>query len=877
MKKLLIIYIVNILFIPYLILSQPIFNDSLNAGLINNSNTFSLNDKMITYKPGNSKDIDTVIKYSSKKMVKMYLKNKIMNLEGDAKIDYVRQKIESEKIVINFEKSEMISLGIKDSSNKITGFPKFTDNGETYVGEKIIYNFKTKQGTITLGETELSEGYYFGEKIKRVSEDELFVKEGRYTTCDAPHPHYYFGSPKMKVKAKDKVFLDPIIFYVEDMPIFIIPFGLYFPNKSGRQSGLMIPSFFFSNFRGVVLQDLGYYFALSDYYDTQFKIDFFSKGGFTFKNQTRWKLLDVFDGNLDLEYGKTRLSPKSDYTTNYNLSLRHNHTINPQTRIDANVSFRSQDFNRNTEFTNYNERLQQNISSRASFSKSFDNGSSISIAFNREQDIITDENRTTFPSISLTLPQIQPLKFFTKPDSWIPQWLRDLRFSYSGTGTYYAENVLDRASNDSNFVHNFRSSISHNPSISISPKFGYFNVTPFINFKANNYFRRSTKFYDLEDSTIKTEYEKGFFTEYNYSLGTNVSTRLFGIFEPDLFNIKAFRHTFQPTIGYSYTPDLSANNNDFYGKYFNPNDSQWVEYSRFESDGGGFASKRITQIINYSILNSFEAKIFQGDTLEDKNIELLRWNISGNYDLTKDSLKFSDIAMDMKIPTLNALNLNTRAIFTLYDDAPTYDKTNATYSGPRTYINKFLILNGKGLMRLKSFSIDLAFNFSNDGFQTNESFGNDNITQKESTDSTDEGLGSRFKQRYEYSETSFDFWGVSSPGYQPLNIPWSISISMGFDYNEIYTGQINRKFDMNARLNFDLTQTWHFTVNANYDITNNDLTSGTISIIKDLHCWQLSFNWWPIGFNSGFYLNFGIKAPSLRDLKIEKRDNPLLR
>jgi len=62
-----------------------------------------------------------------------------------------------------------------------------------------------------------------------------------------------------------------------------------------------------------------------------------------------------------------------------------------------------------------------------------------------------------------------------------------------------------------------------------------------------------------------------------------------------------------------------------------------------------------------------------------------------------------------------------------------------------------------------------------------------------------------------------------------------------------------------------------------YDFIRSSLTVPSINLIKDLHCWELIFNWIPTGGNAGFYLKIGIKSSQLQDLKFEKQNNPLLR
>ncbi|MBI5326054.1 MAG: LPS-assembly protein LptD [Ignavibacteriae bacterium] len=810
----------------------------------------SSNTEIGKSKPG----IDSIVIYSAKDSVRFTVGNKMMRLKGDAKIKLKAQSLESEIIEMNFGNSNLKAEGTRDSNRKVKGYPKFTDQGEFFVGEKMSYNFQNKQGTISFGETEISNGFYFGEKIKRVSENELFVRNGCYTTCDEPHPHFYIGSPEMKVIANEKVYMDPIIFYVEDMPLFIVPVGLFFPSRGGRQSGLIIPSFFFSKDRGVVLQDLGLYLALSDYYDTQFKVDYYSKGGYLLKNQTRWKLLDNFEGSLDADYGKIRLKPDDEYNINYKFVFTHNQTLTPQSNIVANMSFMSPDFNRNTSM-NYQDRLIQNINSNASYSQNFDNGMMFSLSFNRDQNIITGEYQQTFPQVSWSVPSWKPFKSIAPSGNW----LGDISIKYGVSGKYYQDKVIQYDSafvdstqqykQDTTIIFNTKSSINHNPSISISPKLGYFTITPSFNIRANNYFKRLTRTYDSTDSSTNDTFENGFFTEYNYNFGISAQTRLYGIVKPEIFGLKALRHTFQPTFSFSYTPNLSNPSFGFYDSYYNTSTKKYVQYSRYEVDGGGIASKSLSRSLGFEFLNNFDAKIASKDTNPDQNVSFFVWKINGSYNMAADSLRFSDINMNFRIPDLKFITLNADAGFTVYDEARTYNQTTGELTNNYAPINKFLIENGKGLMRLKRLGLTLSTAFSSEGISTGYQ-GEEPEVQQTPKDSI--GLGDRFRRRLEYTDSTFDNFGDNTPGYSSFRIPWQLSFNLRFDYNNPTLNTFSKTLNLSTNLSFKLTDTWDFKGTAQYDFINKKLLAPNLSIVKDLHCWELSFSWTP---NFGYYLH----------------------
>ncbi len=799
--------------------------------------------------------IDEIIKLNARDSIRFEINRKFLRLSGKSKVEYKNQKLESEIIEFYLDNSLLVAQGMRNAYGQLFGYPIFTDNKETYFGEKISYNFRTKQGTITLGETQIGEGYYFGQKLKKVDEDEFFVEGGCYTTCNAPHPHYYFGSPRMKVIPGDKVFVDPLIFYVEDLPIFILPIGLYFPNRSGRQSGLIVPSFFFSQRRGVTIENLGLYLALSDYYDTRFSANFYSKGGVLVKNFTQWKYRNELEGSLDVSYGRVRMTVDEPYQQTWGLQVRHNHRLNPFESYNAEVSFYSKDFFRQTS-TDLLVRQTLDLNSRASYNRTFENGSSVSLGYFRSQNIVTQEY-TESPTLQYSIPQFNPFSFSNN------SFLRGITLQYSFGANYSKSKRL----RDTTFLFSHSSKLSHNPVLNFPlPKLGYFNLTPFFSFSLNNYFRKITKVFDPTDSTVRETITNGFFGEYNYRLGLNLSTKLYGIVKPKLFGINALRHTLSPSLQYSYSPDLSAEKFGFYGKYFDLKQNREVIYSRYELDGGGIASKTLTQQISFNIQNQFSAKVFVSDTSDDKTVDFLNFSVSGYYNFAADSLRLSDLSFSVYTPSIPKLNVNANFVITPYDEDPILDAEGRPTSSFRK-VNRFLLSEGKGFGRLTSFSLNLSTNFGGGEFPKTFASTEDN------PDSL--SLGERFSLRTANAPEDFDFWGDKTFGNQPFNARWNLSLDASYRYHSPTRNQRTSTLEIGFTLGLQLTKTWTINLSGQIDAIKKQILSPIVRINKDLHCWDLTFIWYPTGFNQGYYFRFGIKSSVLKDLKIEKRSSPI--
>ncbi len=814
-----------------------------------------------------SGSVDTAIVYYARDSVSYSIKERKLRLVGDARVTYHDQQLEAAVIEIYFDSSLMVATSTRDATGRVSGVPKFTDKGESFYGERLVYNFRTRRGTITMGETMVDDGYYFGEKIKRIDENTLFIKDGCFTTCDHPHPHYYFKSPTMKVIANERVFVDPLVMYVEDIPVFAYPFGLFLENKRGRRSGLVIPRFFFSGApgsfgRGIVFERLGYYWAVSDYFDTQFLTDFSTKGGFTLYNTSKYVVRDELSTDLSLSYGRSRFSTEDELETNWKVDARHDHTLSPYTHISGNVSFSSRDYNRRTQ-TDLRQRIQQNILSSASLQHTFDNGSLFSVSYSRNQNIINNQMTETLPSIAYSIPSLYPLKSLVSSDSW----LGDIAFSYSlsGTRTY-------RRPGDDDTVNKRDVSmrVNHSPSISISPKLGYFTVSPQISYRENWYFRRLTVTPDLSDSSLDRSFENGFFREYQYDLGLRVSTTLYGIVQPRLFGVNAIRHTFIPEFSYTFTPNFAKPSYGFYNTYTDPISNKQVQYSVFGADGGG-VNNVLQQRLGFSFGNNIEAKIASGvDTIPDQTVQLLNFGLNGGYNFAADSLAWSPISLNARTSAGGVLSMSGNATFNLYDiDREVIYTSSGDSIISYNTVDRLLAASGRGLARLTNASFTLQTAFSSQGVSSSVPA----APTPGIPDSVD--YGSRFTQRLDTTYVRDDLFGDNSPGYSPLNIPWSLSLFFTMSYSEFSPENISRNATIGATFNVDLTSTWRVNSSFNYNIVSGEITIPSVEITKDLHCWEFSMRWYPIGLSRGFSMQLNVKSAALQDLKVEKTDNVL--
>ncbi len=873
--------------------STPLVSDDIPPSTSSPSLVIKTDSSKIVLNDSTAKSsggIDSVVTYKARDSVVFYAKKKHMHLKGDATAKYKTQKLDAEVIDIYFDKSLMQANAAKDSTGRTRGYPMFNDNGKEFVGETIKYNFKNKAGTVTMGETTMENGFYYGSRIKRADENTLYVENGCYTTCDHPHPHFYFSSPRMKVIPGDRIFFEDLYLYVQDIPVLYLPIGAFFPNRGGRQSGLLIPVPSSDANRGVVFRGIGYYFALSDYLDTKITADIYSKGGIQINNFWQYKLLYNFNGSLDLKYAYLRDTPASPFNTQYSIGMSHYQELTPQTKLSANLAFQSNDFNRLAAAT-LSDRIKQNITSFAALTHTFDNGITTTIDYNRNQDVILKTYNQT-PRFSMSVPTWTPFKSTSGSGVF-----DNLAISYGLNAPYvdsydqtitskrYVENDTIKTQTDTAFTSNYRFSIQHSPSVTISPKLGFFTIQPSISLGWNTYTRRINRTYDAVSQQSKDEVEYGVFNEVRYGFGVSTSTTLYGIAKPRILGINAIRHTFRPTVSMNYSPDQSGNDN-YWRTYTSPSDSlvttkdtlrkaaDTVQYSRFALDGGGISNRSSKSLsMNFALSNYFDMKVAQGDSA-DKNVELFGVDINSSYNFIAPSFKLNPINFSIRTPSLGFINWSAGGTFNPYKEILAPSKQYAKVLTP-TQIDEYLGFSD-GLVRLTNFNISMSFSFQ--GGSSTPATTSATTTDSTKKDSTNNVIGSRFQRRMEYTETDADLFGDNSPGYSKLAMPWDVSGNINYTFNKASSFLASTSsLNMSGRVHVRLTSTWDVSTGFNYDFVNNVFGANTVNITKQIHCWALSFTWTPSGPYAGYYLRFGASASLLHDLQLEKRSSPIFR
>lgn len=796
-------------------------------------------------KPATKKsDIDTTVFAEAKDSIFFNIRDKKMFIFGSGQLKYRQTEIKSGFIKINFDKNDIEAEGIKnDSTGKFEQTPILSEGPETYSGTKMRYNFKTQRGTISFAQTEQEGAKYSGEIINKVDKETYFIADGIYTTCEDSCPHYHFYSPRMKVIHKEQVIAEWIFLHFGGVPFPIpLPFAV-FPIQSGRRSGIIPPAFGEDGRYGTYFSRFGYFWAISNYMDVNLTADYYTRGSYRLSSLFRYAKRYDFVGNLEGSYAKFVENEPTDPDRQERIDWRfiwnHNQNITPTMRFDARLEFLSNNqIQRN--ISDLNEILRNQAYSNATLFKTWEeSGNSMSISYNRRQVFETNEVNEILPSVNFSMSQKFP---FRSETGLSKNFFETFGISYSGQ----FQNKRDKLNNDLRI----RGGINHSITAGFSPKIGYFNVSPYFNYQEKWYNKRIERFslpsYTGGDSIITRDLKEINFVR-TFSTGMNISTKFFGIVNPDIWGVKSIRHQVIPSIGYSFVPDFSGPFWGYYEEYINQKGEK-VKYDKFEREVYGGASGRESQSINLSVSNIFEMKTAAdpNDTTSKENkFQLLNLNANIGYDFTADSLKFSDLRLSYRTQIGN-FSFDGGSSFTLYDSDGNIDR-----------VNRFLIDAGKGLLRLTSFNFSISFSISGDKLKSDK------------PDTTSE----RRREEFQLTQPNQSVYqGLYTDKDPDFSIPWDLSLNYYFSESRPNPNRVFKLSSISGSLNFNLTPAWKFSVTGSYDIERKEFAAPQIRISRDLHCWLMNFTWNPIGTFRGYRFEIRVKAPQLQDLKLTKQD-----
>ncbi len=778
--------------------------------------------------------------------------NKIY-LEGDAKVAYQNITLEAAKIMIDQDDHILYAEGVSDTTDSLgnpiyTGTPVFSEKGvEPIEGVTLTYDFHTKRGKIGQGKTNMPPGYYKGDRIHKIGNKTLLVEDGYFTSCEyIDNPHFYFRSDKMRVEMHEQIVARPVYLYIADVPVFVIPFGV-FPSKKGRHSGILIPSYGESAYGGRFLRNIGYYWAPNDYIDATFMTDFYDKLGFTYKANLDYVIRYALNGRVSGFYFPKDPN-RPELKNRWAFEFTHSQTIDPTLRLAAKGKFQSDGDLAQDYASDYNRRTNQILTSNLTLSKKWPGTkNSLQFSLSRTENLQSGDISFTAPNLRFTRSQSSLYETITgNPVRGTKKWYQSINFSYNGK-------MLNKGSEKKNsetgeIVKDESRGVDHALSFNAPQKiFKYLNISPSVSY-SEIWVDEITKA-NIDSSTNNLVYyqEKQFAVRRMFNGNIGLNTTLFGLFEPNIGSLKYIRHKIDPRITFTFAPDFS---DPFYGYFTHVADTSGVEkkVDKFRTNPfGRSTSTNKTQRMTINLNNFFQAKLINGD--EETKLDLFRLDFATGHNFLADSLNWDNLRSNFRATPIKGVNFTISSSHSFY-------KRGESGKGER---NEF------SLPRLLNLNANLGFSLDQNTFKVGEE---KEKKEKEKAGEGEEGLRTESDELeldddYLYTEERSDEFAA-----QRITIPWRVNLTMNYNYDKSDINNIREKFNVKAAANVTITKGWKINWTATYDVVENDLVYQSISIYRDLHCWEMSFNWQPSIDYYSFRIN--VKADILQDLKLTK-------
>ncbi|MGB0973495.1 MAG: putative LPS assembly protein LptD [Flavobacteriaceae bacterium] len=862
------------------IVSDSIYKNTSALSIPKSSEFEQLNTETIdTIKPKDSvvvkETLTDVVKYKAQDYIKINRRKQLMYLYNSAEINYGDINIKAGKIIINYGKSEVYAFGIKDSTG-YTQAPVFTQANNIVEPDSIRYNFKTEKALIYNSRTEQTGMNLKAEVTKKENDSVYYVKNLILTTSkNIEDPEYHIKVRKAKLVPEKKIVSGVANMFIYGVPTPLgIPFA-YFPLTEDRASGFIIPTVGENNQRGYFIQNGGYYFAVSDYFDLTVLGDFYTNGSYGYNISSDYKVNYKFNGRFGYRHENLITSERGfpDYskTNIYNLQWSHSQDAksNPNSRFSANVNLGSSNYyTQSTNQFNANNNLVNTLSSSISYNKTFQGkyGGNISATATHSQNTNTKQINMNLPNIQGSFNRIYPFEPKVGSKKGI---IENINLQYS----FAAENRIittDEFFFKKEMFDDAKMGIRHSIPLSTNFKvFKYFSLTAGAQYNEVWNFEKVHKFYDDTNQEVVNTIDKGFASYRTYNFSSSMGTTLYGMYNFDKAEvgkkIQALRHVVRPSVSYNITPSFDRYYETYRKNIITANGTTYedVEYSPYENSIYGSPSKTYSSSIGLGIGNSIEAKVRNKITdsteVSYRKVSILNnLNISSSYNLAGDSLRISPVSVTGGTQLANnKLNIN----FNMSLDPYALDNNNRR-------IDKFNINNNGSLFRLTNANLTLNYAFSSKDFEKGK---NDNEAKNSTTfNSTEDLLGTT----NDLSKSSFDDNEDDEEKDVKLynyKIPWSLRVAYSVTYNN-FTRQ--NEISSNSLMfsgDVELSPRWNVGISSGYDIKNKGFTHTNLRFERDLLSWKMNFNWVPFSVNKSWFFFIGIKSSVLSDIKWDKQ------
>ena len=813
------------------------------------------------------------VKYSMRDSMHYSIREQKIYLYGDARVEYADLILTAGFMVIDYDSSIVVAEPVRDSVGGLAELPNFEQGAQAFEAKGMRYNFKTRKGIIYNATTKQGDLFVLGGKTKLLAADErdptradnvVYNSDAIFTTCDLDHPHYGIRSNKQKIIPGKQVIVGPSNVELGGVPTPLwLPFG-FFPIGTTERSGLIFPTdYTYTETDGFGFQQIGWYFPWNDNIHTSATVDIFLKGTTRLDLVNNYNKRYKYSGNLSFGVARNRqiFEAKLDsFTTAMTFNWRHSQDskANPYRTFRSNVQLETNNYSRNN-LADFNSQVRGTIQSSLNYTIKFPEHPSwnLSTGLNHSQNTVSREMNISLPDVQFNTGAMFPFADLgTKSTAWYKK--AQLTYSAQIKGSIVAtDTTLFEKETWDDALFGSKHGVSFSAPVNVLK---HFRLSPNISYNEVYYLDQERRIYEEFQTVDSTEEEilgqivvtydttttgrirdtvesaEGFANvARTFNANLSLSTQVYGTARFNLGALKGVRHIVTPSINIGYSPDYSAPPFNYYRDVENSFPGQFDQYDRFPNQPFSPGSIPNTESfrVGYSLGNRLETKM-QGknDSISRIVSVLNNLSFSGSYNIAVDSFQWSPISVSGAQASFfnNLVRVNFGGGLDVYALDANRRRTKET-----------LLSKGKGPFRIDRFSFSL--NASASLGQLREM-----IVGKENKlpDNSIYSLIDKFRLSYNYSRS---FSGTAQT-------PWRTSANA-----------------INASGSIPITDKWSIrTITIGYDLRSERITYPTVSLGRDLHCWEMDFFYSP-AFGNTFNFSIRVKPSSLSFLELPYRRN----
>jgi hypothetical protein len=533
------------------------------------------------------------------------------------------------------------------------------------------------------------------------------------------------------------------------------------------------------------------------------------------------------------------------------------HSVDPKARpgttFTASVQAGSTKYNQYVA-TNPYTPFQNNLGSSIAYSKTW-TGSNLTVSANENQNSYNHLINLLLPDVGYTVTTVYP--FQPKEMIGTPKWYEKLGVGYNGSARSLISFYDTLHQSFSRLFDTLQWGAQHRFPISLSlPPVGSFMIAPFITYEEtwlSNRYKRQWNDTAKRIDTVQSQ--KGFFQDRHLSFGVGLNTAIYGTYQFKHSRLIALRHVIRPTFNFSYQPNLS-------GKYYDviqvDPSGRKIPYSQLQGSNifQGYAYGQFGGI-NFGLDNNVEIKWRSKKDTGINAIKKIRiidgLGFTSGYNFLQDTMKLQPFNIYLRSTLLEKINITATALVDPYQ----YNK----YGGR---VNRFVFEdNHFTLGRITSGSVAVSTSFQSKPRDPSKS-----AAKTPTHQITDPALLGD-QQRLQ------DYIRRNPQEFVDFNLPWSVSLSYSLYFNKVFQDTV-KGFKTNVSSNisfnnsFSLTPKWNFSTTGYFDFNTMQLTMFTMSISRDMHCWQMSINITPIGQFRNFSFTISPKSAILQNLRVNR-------